>query len=101
MNERTVITSALKIIFESIENLRCTFPHKKFTIDGRLVGDIGEVNMGDPNTLTDFVKWGLETFPARHTALVLWDHGGGWRTRRLASPFVEKAMSGIIQKVLE
>ena len=30
-------------IFEGIHQLRNSFPNKKFTIDGRLVGDIGEI----------------------------------------------------------
>jgi|GEM_PF-2583846 len=41
--------------------------------------DLGEVNMGDPKTLADFVSWGMATFPARRTALILWNHGDGWR----------------------
>ncbi|MCX7806940.1 MAG: clostripain-related cysteine peptidase, partial [Planctomycetota bacterium] len=40
-----------------------------------------EVNMGDPRNLTDFVKWAAENFPAERYALVLWNHGGGWRVR--------------------
>ena len=39
---------------------------------------IGEVNMGDAGTLTDFVVWGASNFPAHHFQLVLWDHGGNW-----------------------
>ena len=34
-------------------------------------------SMADPETLADFIRWGLETCPARKTALVLWDHGAG------------------------
>ena len=41
--------------------------------------DIGEVNMGDPNVLADFIVWGVATYPATNYALVLWDHGGSWR----------------------
>lgn len=37
------IQSALKLIFEGIRQLQAAFPHRRFTIDGRLVGDIGEV----------------------------------------------------------
>jgi len=40
--------------------------------------DIGEVDMGDPATLVDFVTWSLETYPADRYALVIWDHGGSW-----------------------
>jgi len=38
-----------------------------------------EVNMGDPVTLTDFINWAKENYPASHYALILWNHGGGWR----------------------
>lgn len=41
---------------------------------------VGEKNMGDPATLTQFVQWGVSTYPADHYALVLWNHGGGWRS---------------------
>jgi len=38
---------------------------------------IGEANMGDAQTLTDFITWAVAAAPAEHYALVLWDHGGG------------------------
>lgn len=41
--------------------------------------DIGEANMGDPATLTTFVDWATARFPAEYYALILWNHGGGWR----------------------
>ncbi len=41
--------------------------------------DLGEVNMGDPQTLADFVAWAVKNYPAEHYTLILWDHGGGWR----------------------
>lgn len=43
MDKKATITKALKLIFGGIELLREAFPGKAFTIDGRLVGDIGEV----------------------------------------------------------
>jgi alpha-tubulin suppressor-like RCC1 family protein len=42
---------------------------------------LGEVNMGDPQTLTDFIVWGVEEYPAENVALILWDHGDGWRVQ--------------------
>ena len=39
---------------------------------------LGEVDMGDPKTLVDFVSWGLEAYPAEHYFVVIWNHGGGW-----------------------
>jgi hypothetical protein len=43
MDSRKAITEALALIFQGIEKLKSAFPHREFTIDGRLVGDIGEV----------------------------------------------------------
>jgi len=41
--------------------------------------DLGEKNMGDPDTLVDFVLWAVKNYPAKHYLLDLWDHGGGWQ----------------------
>ena len=43
MNKNAAIADALGLIFIGIGKLRDAFPQKYFTIDGRLVGDIGEV----------------------------------------------------------
>lgn len=48
------------------------------TITSPILQDLGEVNMGDPATLADFVAWGIRTYRANHYGLVLWDHGIGW-----------------------
>lgn len=34
-------------------------------------------SMGATDTLKSFIKYGLTTYPAQKTALVLWNHGGG------------------------
>lgn len=43
MDKKNKIADALRLIFDGIAGLRDAFPKKEFTIDGRLVGDIGEV----------------------------------------------------------
>ena len=43
MPHRRAITEALELIFQGIDRLKEAFPNRVFTIDGRLVGDIGEV----------------------------------------------------------
>src|SRR6266571_9520530 len=43
MPHRRAITEALALIFQGIARLKQTFRNREFTIDGRLVGDIGEV----------------------------------------------------------
>lgn len=40
---RNEISQALREIFAGIARLKSAFPNRAFTIDGRLVGDIGEV----------------------------------------------------------
>lgn len=34
-------------------------------------------NMGDPDTLSDFITWGAENYPADNMGLIFWNHGGG------------------------
>lgn len=36
-----------------------------------------EADMGDPETLADFLSFCKENFPADHTMFLLWNHGGG------------------------
>ncbi len=43
MPKRTAITEGLALVFQGIERLKSTFPHRRFTVDGRLVGDVGEI----------------------------------------------------------
>jgi predicted secreted protein len=50
---------------------------------------IGEANMGDPQTLIDFVTWGMTTYPAERYAVVLWDHGSGWRLKDVREPLLK------------
>ncbi len=48
------------------------------TIGSRMIEDLGELNMGDGGTLTDFIAWAVDSYPARKTMLILSDHGIGW-----------------------
>jgi len=36
------------------------------------------VNMGDPNTLSQFISESIRLYPADRYALVIWNHGTGW-----------------------
>jgi len=36
-------------------------------------------DMGSYLTLQNFVRWGAQNYPADHLAVVVWDHGSGWR----------------------
>ncbi|MGE5704161.1 MAG: clostripain-related cysteine peptidase [Clostridia bacterium] len=45
--------------------------------DMQLVGEVGKRSMGAPATLSDFITWGVQKYPAKKYALVMWDHGAG------------------------
>jgi hypothetical protein len=42
------------------------------------LGDMGEMNMGDPANLSAFMERAAKDFPAKKYALVFGDHGSGW-----------------------
>ena len=45
----------------------------------------GSVDMGQAQSLQEFVQWGVHAFPAQHYCLVLWDHGAGWRSEKIGA----------------
>jgi len=46
-------------------------------VDG--LGGGREVDMSDPETLTSFIGWAAKNYPADNYALLVGDHGYGWR----------------------
>lgn len=43
----------------------------------QLLEDVGLKNMGESSTLSDFMIWGMEKYPAEKYAVILWGHGSG------------------------
>lgn len=41
------------------------------------VASLDSANMGETNTLADFLTWGVKNYPADHMGVILWNHGGG------------------------
>ncbi|WP_226666218.1 clostripain-related cysteine peptidase [Metabacillus litoralis] len=41
------------------------------------LADLGNQNIGKPETLTNFIVWTIHNFPAEKYVLDLWNHGGG------------------------
>jgi hypothetical protein len=39
---------------------------------------LGNKDSGHPQTVLDFIRWGVKTAPAERYALVFWNHGSGW-----------------------
>ena len=40
-------------------------------------GTLGQLDTTIPSTLSDFIRWGAQNYPADRYILLLWDHGGG------------------------
>ncbi|MFX1534708.1 MAG: clostripain-related cysteine peptidase [Promethearchaeota archaeon] len=51
-------------------------PHQIESVE---LQDLGETNCGDPKVLENFLLWGVENFPAKYYAVILWNHGSGWK----------------------
>lgn len=43
----------------------------------RVVWRSDAMNMGEPETLTQLLQFGVEKYPAQEYALIMWNHGGG------------------------
>ena len=48
------------------------------TINSPVIGELGDINMGEAETLSNFIAWGRNTYPAQRVGLVMWNHGIGW-----------------------
>lgn len=44
-----------------------------------VIASWGEVNMGDPATMSAFIKEAKKAAPAEKYCFITWDHGAGWR----------------------
>lgn len=51
-------------------------------------------SMGKQETLQSFVNWGLETYPAEKTGLVLWNHGGAFEGCCYDENYYDDALEG-------
>lgn len=43
-----------------------------------LISDLGNINMSHPKALYNFIKWGIEKYPAKHYILILGGHGASF-----------------------
>ncbi len=53
------------------------------------IADWGELDMSDWHTLRDWGIWAIQNYPARHYALIMWDHGGGWKSDQPKNPITK------------
>lgn len=43
------------------------------------ISDLGEVDTGNYNAFVDFIKFTKQNYPAKKYAVVIWNHGSGWK----------------------
>lgn len=55
------------------------YTERRKSFNSTIIDDLPEKDMGDYRTLIEFAQWGIEKFPAKHYAIVMWNHGSGWK----------------------
>lgn len=49
------------------------------TITSQIIEQMPETDMGNPKTLSEFLVWGVQKYPAKKYAVIIWNHGNGWQ----------------------
>ncbi len=65
-------------------------------VTSQIVQNMGtNIDMGDWRELRSFVLWGQQQYPADRYAVVIWNHGAGWRPTRAGErrPSVPRSVS--------
>jgi hypothetical protein len=72
------LTDKISVIvqFDTEKNKATRYKVGKNTL--RVIQEMPGVNCGDPKVLTQFIQWGIKSYPAQHYLLDVWNHGGGW-----------------------
>ena len=60
-------------------------------VQSRVIQSFDKVDMGDYKHLVDFANWAKTNYPAKHYALIVWNHGSGWLTSK--GPAANKGIS--------
>lgn len=51
------------------------------------IKDMGELDMGDYRELVKFARFVKENYPAKHYCFTIWNHGSGWKNKKVNSIF--------------
>ncbi len=52
-------------------------------------------NMARYDTLSDFIRWGSENYPAKKNMLIIWDHGGGSSSGLIVDEIYDDSMMNL------
>lgn len=68
----------IHVVVQFDSRAHVTYRYRFFPGSHEQVGEpLGEINTGNPESLTAFTTWAKDHFPAEQTALVIWNHGTG------------------------
>ena len=63
--------------------------------EDRVPSELDEINTGDPRELVYFMAWAMNAYPAERYALVLWNHGSGWKEDDIYRVMGASAVRGV------
>lgn len=66
-----------------VQRLLIKKDHDSSEVTSPVVQEMGAVDMGDWHQLVDFATWAQNQYPAKHTFIVVWNHGNGWHRPNL------------------
>lgn len=52
--------------------------HPNPGIGSWLLEEMGEIDSGDKDTLSEFMRWGFRNFPSKRRMLIIWSHADSW-----------------------
>ena len=61
-----------------VQRLLIQKDNKPLEVTSPVIQNRGAVDMGDWHQLVDFAGWAQSQYPAKHTFIVVWNHGNGW-----------------------
>lgn len=62
-----------------VQRLYVTRDNNTQRVSSPVIQDLGgSLDMGDYRNLIDFIRWGVENYPAKKYMITVWDHGSGW-----------------------
>ncbi len=65
-------------------------PDNTSALRSEVVQEMGvDTDMGRPETLNEFIRWGKANYPAERYCVIVWNHGNGWHRGVDAQPVVK------------
>lgn len=74
----TTDVCAVTCLFDTLHSSYLIEVRKGNGMSNSRVQPLGELNMGDPQNLRNFIIRSVTDYPAEHYALIFWNHGLGW-----------------------